>query len=146
MRRVFVIAAVAAASCLVGNALGCQSTPADLREWRASDHSREANEPAEDPALGTSDDGDPMIAARATYNAQCRGCHGPSGRGDGPQAMMAHPPDWTSPAFQASRTDEGLALVIRNGRGAMPAFGQQLRPEGVALLVRLVREFGRAPR
>src|SRR5207344_2704764 len=100
---------------------------------------REDGESARDPALPP-EDNDPMIAARAVFNTQCAGCHGFRGRGDGPQAAMARPADFTNAALQASRTDEQLRTVITNGRGMMPPFGQALRPEAVTLLVRLVRQ------
>jgi mono/diheme cytochrome c family protein len=125
---------------------GCRSTPPDLREWRPSDHSREDGEGAGEPSLpATPEDSDPMVAAIGLYRVQCAGCHGARGRGDGPQAAMARPPDFTSPEFQASRTDDQLRAVIIRGRGMMPPFGSSLRPEAIELLVRLVRDLGRRP-
>lgn len=83
-----------------------------------------------------------MIAALAIYRTQCANCHGQQGRGDGPQSAMIHPPDWTTAQFQDTHSEEQLRMVIQHGRGAMPAFGQALRPEAIDLLVRLVRQFG----
>ena len=84
-----------------------------------------------------------MAAARALFAAQCASCHGTEGRGDGPMAAMFRPADLSDPAFQASHTDEVLARSITRGQGRMPAFGAQLRPEAVTLLVGLVRSWRR---
>ena len=51
-------------------------------------------------------------------------------------------PRFSDPAWQASRTDEAIAQAIVAGRGAMPAYGQQVNPRGVAALVRHLRGFG----
>lgn len=132
------------ALALALGAAACQRPPADLREWRASDHSRENGE--QDNAAGsTPPDTDPMVAALALYRATCAGCHGPSGRGDGPSAgPMMHPADYTTEQFQRSHTDEQLREVILRGRGMMPGFSQSLRPEAVDLLVQQIRRFGAA--
>ncbi len=122
-------------------ASGCDSPPADLREWRASDHSGGAT--GEDPGGGAAAPTDPLTNARALWTSQCAACHGREGRGDGPQAPI-RPPDMATIAFQSSGSDEQFAASILRGKnGRMPAF-QSLRPEAVQLLVRLVRGF--APR
>ena len=51
-------------------------------------------------------------------------------------------PRFADASWQASRTDEAIAQVIVAGRGAMPAFGQQVNPRGVAALVRHLRALG----
>lgn len=55
---------------------------------------------------------------------------------------MAQVPNFTDPAWQASRTDEQLAQGIVQGRGMMPAFGTQIAAEGIVALVRHVRSLG----
>jgi hypothetical protein len=122
----------------------CKSRPSDLREWRPSDHSHEEGEGQGDMNQLPPEDNDPLVAAMGIWQAQCTTCHGPTGHGDGPQAMLTHPPDLTSAAFQSAWTDDGLRASITNGRNMMPGFGSSLRPEGIDVLVRLVRTFGRA--
>jgi mono/diheme cytochrome c family protein len=124
---------------------GCRNTPSDLREWRPSDHTHQEGAGAPPTAQQPAEDSDSMIAALGLYRVQCASCHGARGRGDGPQAAMVRPPDFANAAFQSGRTDEQLREVITRGRGAMPGFGQSLRPEAIELLVRLVREMGRTP-
>lgn len=53
-------------------------------------------------------------------------------------------PDFTDAAWQESVTNEDIARVIVQGRGAMPAFGDTLQPQGIAALVELIRAFGAA--
>lgn len=126
---------------LCAGVAACDSPPADLREWRPSDHSN-AGGSSEDPG-GTAAPTDPMANARALWVSQCASCHGREGRGDGPGAAI-RPPDMTTAAFQQSATDEQLATSIQRGKnGRMPAFSS-LRPEAVQQLVALVRQF--APR
>lgn len=135
MKRAIGILAVAAAV-----SLGCRQTPADLREWRPSDHS---GEQPSGPATPTANSADPTASAQALFLAQCASCHGSQGHGDGPQAALFRPADLTDGAFQSQRTDEELARAITQGRGRMPAFGSTVRPEGVQLLVRLIRSWRR---
>jgi mono/diheme cytochrome c family protein len=122
-------------------ACGNEGPPAgELREWRASDHQLPEgyDEAAAAQQAATATD-----AGAALYQTHCAGCHGLSGRGDGPSAPpMARVPSFADPAIQA-RTDEQLAQVIVQGRGGfMPAFGDRLPPSGVAAIVRHLRSFG----
>ncbi len=130
----------AALACALWTAAGCKSRPADLREWVPGDHSHEAT--GEDPGPGAAAPTDPLTNARALWSSQCASCHGREGRGDGPAATVARPPDMTTASFQSAHTDEQLATSILRGKsGTMPAFGT-LRPEAVSVLARLVRSFG----
>lgn len=62
--------------------------------------------------------GDPE-QGRALYREHCAECHGDEGRGAGHDDRG----DFTSPAWQAGRTDNQIRLTILNGRGMMmPAF------------------------
>jgi len=54
------------------------------------------------------------------YNRYCVRCHGVDGRG---VWDIPHVPDFTNARWQASRSDEQLARIIQEGRGAvMPPF------------------------
>ena len=61
--------------------------------------------------------------------------------GDGPQApgQLA---DLTDPAWQAETSDEEIAQVIMEGRGAMPPF-QQIAPQGITALTSHIRAMNR---
>ncbi len=119
--------------------VGCDQTPADLREWQPSDHSGTpgtGDDPG--PALASSD---PLVNARALWTVHCVGCHGREGRGDGAQATT-RPPDMSTAAFQSTHSDEQLSGSIARGKnGTMPAFGSTLRPEALGLMVQLIRHF-----
>lgn len=58
-------------------------------------------------------------------------------------AAMFRPADLSDPTLQSARSDEDLANAITRGKGRMPSFGAQLRPEAVPLLVRLIRSWRR---
>lgn len=64
---------------------------------------------------------------RVLYRANCAGCHGETGKGDGPGAGVFKPPprDHTDRAYMSTLTDKQLADVIKMG-GAMR--GKPLMP------------------
>jgi mono/diheme cytochrome c family protein len=138
----------ALAAVLAGGSSACGSEPAPKREWTPADHGQPANPdesmiatdrvvPGEDPEAR---------AARALWTSICASCHGRDGSGQGeqrpPGATIAN---FTSPEWQASRSDEALALAIAEGRGMMPAFGKQINPQGIAAMVRHVRRYAQPP-
>jgi mono/diheme cytochrome c family protein len=112
-----------------------------LREWRPEDH--DSGVTSASPLSSTPTNDDPHASARAVFVAQCASCHGSAGRGDGPMAAMFRPADLSSGELQSARSDAELAAAITSGRGRMPAFGQNLRPEAVGALVRLIRSWRR---
>lgn len=130
--------------------LACERDTSGLREWTPEDHQvpRGATEgQGEAVDTSTEDPGTAEIrAAAALYSALCSECHGSTGAGDGAgRPPMAQMPDFTSAELQTSRTDAELAQVIVAGRGGfMPGFGERLRDEGVAALVRHIRRLGGA--
>ena len=71
------------------------------------------------------------------WRNQCAACHGPRGRGDGPQGPMLHAPDLTSAEWQAKVTDEQIKQVVMNGKNRMPKF--ELPPEILTGLVARIR-------
>lgn len=140
-------AAAFVVSLLLGTSglAGCDKR-GELREWQPSDHQPPPEVVPEGQGEGTSGEGasgagDPTArAAAALWGMRCASCHGESGRGDGAgRPPGAAVPDLTSAAFQAQRTDAQLHDVIKNGRGMMPAFGDQLSDAGIDALVQHVR-------
>ncbi len=80
------------------------------------------------------------------YGQRCLGCHGTSGKGDGPLAasLPAPVPDFRDTVENKSVTQ--IRNVITEGKGIMPAFGPALRaPEiqDMVLFVRIVSQNGR---
>lgn len=69
----------------------------------------------------------------------CSGCHGVDGRGGRRVGLNARSRDLTDPAFHSSVSDETLRKTIRNGKGAMPAFGALLEPKELDDLVLFLR-------
>jgi mono/diheme cytochrome c family protein len=127
----------------------CNAPPSDLREWRAEDHDHTTN-PGAAQVVGGPDAGPSPELAQAgldevtlvAWRQNCVRCHGVLGRGDGPQGRMMNATDLTNSAFQTGTTDEKIATVIKQGRGAMPPFA--LPDTTIASLVRLVRLLGKA--
>jgi glucose/arabinose dehydrogenase len=91
-------------------------------------------------------DGPTPSPARADrWLTACAGCHGADGRGVGDP----RPPDFTSPAWQASATEAAIEDTIRRGGAAtgrdpaMPPWDRVLDDEEIAALVARIRSFGR---
>jgi mono/diheme cytochrome c family protein len=128
-------------SVLLLSAVACNERPADLREWRASDHDHtdsptNAQVQVDPKEGGTAVPGleDVTIVA---WQQNCTRCHGQLGRGDGPQGAMLKATNLSDPTWQGSVTDEHIAGVIKTGKGAMPPSNL---PDGtIANLVKLVR-------
>jgi cytochrome c oxidase cbb3-type subunit 3 len=124
--------------------VGCNSSPGDLRPWRAEDHDHTTN-PGQDQVVAGPDAGPSPELARVgldevtviAWQQNCTRCHGQIGRGDGPQGPMFRATDLTNPTWHRSVTDEQIALVIQKGRGQMPPFA--LPESTVKSLVKLVR-------
>jgi mono/diheme cytochrome c family protein len=84
---------------------------------------------------------------RALYEHYCSTCHGSEGHGDGFNSFNLDPKprDLGDPAFQAKRTDEELATVIRSGGAAaglssgMPPWGRTLNARQIGNLVAYLR-------
>jgi mono/diheme cytochrome c family protein len=70
----------------------------------------------------------------------CVDCHGADGRGDDMRAGMPAIPDFTLPAWRASREPSQLVTSILIGRGQdMPAFADQLTPDQAHDLAAFIR-------
>lgn len=106
---------------LVALLSGCDPGPSDVREWAASDHDQPASAPGQVSARPGTDGPDPTLINMA-WTRNCAQCHGPVGRGDGPQGAMMRAPDLTRGEWQDDITDEEMAAIIRKGKNKMPAF------------------------
>jgi mono/diheme cytochrome c family protein len=122
-----VAAAAAVGALLVGFFMFKPGRPAtELREWRADDHDQPAEvqgqPPPSRPKGGQAKGQDFSNVVELAWAKNCARCHGPLGRGDGPQAVVEKAPDLTRPELELS--DEQVADVVRSGRKGMPAFAE----------------------
>lgn len=125
--------------------VACRRESADVREWTRTDHDNQekpnagqidpAQKRPEMPSLQEHGVDDVVLA---TWKQNCIVCHGVIGRGDGPQAAMVKPPNFTDPEWQRVHLDDEMARTIQKGRGKMPGF-TQLPAETVNGLVQLIR-------
>lgn len=82
------------------------------------------------------------------YAQSCAGCHGESGRGDGPDAAGLSRPagDFTDQARMVRLSDDAIRAAISGGKGesqgGMPAFGDQLGDDDLHAVVSFVRALG----
>jgi hypothetical protein len=100
---------------------GCDRGPSEVREWKPEDHDQPASAPGQVTARPGTEGLDPTLI-NVAWNNNCRTCHGPVGRGDGPQGPMVRAPDLTREEWQANISDEEIAATIRKGKNKMPAF------------------------
>lgn len=76
---------------------------------------------------------------RALYAQRCAGCHGPTGKGDGPVATLlpVRVPDFRETVERKSVIQ--IRRVIAEGKGLMPAFGPALSGLEIQDMVRSIR-------
>ena len=105
------------------------------------------------PALGVAQTkGDPK-AGKAKYDANCVGCHGASGKGDGPAAAALNPKpqDHTDGKVMNALSDKYLFDIIKDGGAAMkkapfmPASGKKLSDEEISDVVAYIRSLANPP-
>jgi len=133
--------ALATAAFVAALGAGCDRPPSvELKEWSASDHEGEKKAGSTNAKQGARGEagGTPALV-EITWRNQCAACHGPQGKGDGPQGPMFKAADLGREDWQAKVNDEEIAGVIVNGKGRMPKF--ELSPEIVQGLVARIRSF-----
>lgn len=105
------------------------------------------------PVLGLAQTkGDPK-AGKAKYDSLCGGCHGTSGKGDGPAAggLNPKPQDHTNGKYMNTLGDPYLFDIIKNGGAGvkksplMPAWGNTLKDDDVRNLVAYIRTLAKPP-
>ncbi len=107
---------------------GARPTPQDpapaagTRGWQIPEGARdEANPIAASPEV--------LEKGKKIYTSKCQRCHGPGGKGDGPDADGDMPPDDLTDASRAARNPDGVMFYkVWNGRRSpkMPAFKSEI--------------------
>jgi mono/diheme cytochrome c family protein len=92
-------------------------------------------------------------AGKAKYESLCAGCHGKTGKGDGPAAASLNPKpqDHTDGKVMNSLSDQYLTDIIKNGGASvkksplMPAWGKTLKDQEVADVIAYIRSLANPP-
>jgi mono/diheme cytochrome c family protein len=92
-------------------------------------------------------------AGKAKYESLCAGCHGKTGKGDGPAAASLNPKpqDHTDGKTMNSLSDQYLSDIIKNGGAGMkksplmPAWGKTLKDQEVADVIVYIRSLANPP-
>ncbi len=82
-----------------------------------------------------------IATGKDIYMQQCKSCHGPKGKGDGPKASQLDTEcgDFTSAAFQ-KQTDGSLFYKTTEGRKDMPSYKKKItNPDDIWAVVNFVR-------
>jgi mono/diheme cytochrome c family protein len=144
------LAAVATLLALtsIGNALvaGCGGKSQESSSQSATPSATAAPPASTTPSASTGQAPAGDLGAKV-YTERCVLCHGPNGKGDGPAAagLNPKPRNHTDGSYMNSRTDEQLLQVIRNGKGAMPAWGKVLSEEEIQAVLKHVRSLAQPP-
>lgn len=115
-----------------------------------SEQAGEGETPAatETPATGAPTGGAmAAVDGAKVYADRCALCHGAGGHGDGPASagLDPKPRNHTDGTYMNARTDDDLLSVIRDGKGAMPAWKDVLTEEELKAVLEHVRSLAQPP-
>jgi mono/diheme cytochrome c family protein len=84
-----------------------------------------------------------VAAGQKIYLQRCVGCHGKTGRGDGPDAadLGIHPAKLSDPAVQ-QQTDGALFWKVTVGKKPMPNYRTRLSPTDRWNVINYIRTLG----
>ena len=105
------------------------------------------------PVLGLAQAKGDAKAGKAKYDSLCGGCHGASGKGDGPAAaaLKPKPQDHTNGKHMNGLTDKALFDIVKVGgvgvkkSPLMPAWGSQLKEKQIREVISHVRSLAVPP-
>jgi mono/diheme cytochrome c family protein len=105
------------------------------------------------PALGLAQAKGDANAGKAKYESLCAGCHGKTGKGDGPAAASLNPKpqDHSDGKVMNSLSDQYLTDIIKNGGAGMkksplmPAWGKTLKDQEIADVIAYIRSLANPP-
>ena len=84
-------------------------------------------------------DASSVAAGKQIYVRHCRGCHGPTGHGDGGMALGTRPPSLVEPTLRHGSSDGELFTIIRGGGVNMDAFKEAIPEPQVWHLVNYIQ-------
>jgi mono/diheme cytochrome c family protein len=148
---------VATAACGKNNEAPASGTPVGNYSGRQESAPKQPTPqtqtaPAGPALLANPNDAPAVAEAKGLFNTVCVTCHGPGGGGDGPAAVNLNPrpQNYKDPQWQQGIKDEDISKAIVMGGAAMgkspmmPAQPQlKDKPEVVAALVAIIRQFGK---
>jgi mono/diheme cytochrome c family protein len=100
------------------------------------------------PAAGAAPSAASISNGQGLFKRYCQGCHGETGKGDGPAAkfLKGKLPDLSDKTTLAGRTDADVHDVIANGKkgesGTMPPFDGRLKDPEIQDLIDFARSLG----
>ena len=105
------------------------------------------------PVLATGQSKGDANAGKAKYESLCAGCHGKTGKGDGPAAASLNPKpqDHSDGKVMNSLSDQYLTDIIKNGGAAvkksplMPAWGKTLKDQEISDVTVYIRSLAKPP-
>ena len=105
------------------------------------------------PSFGSAQTKGDLKAGKVKYEANCVGCHGASGKGDGAAAAALNPKpqDHTDGKVMNALTDKYLFDIIKDGGAAMkkapfmPASGKKLSDQEIPDVVAYIRSLANPP-
>lgn len=119
---------------------------------KSSDSNSPANPPAANGGGSSSLPAAAVAEAKQIFESRCVTCHGPEGRGDGPESKKLTPPprDYHDKTWQASVDDDYLEKIIKYGGASvgrspsMPGNPDLIaKPNVVKALREMIRNFGK---
>ena len=84
-----------------------------------------------------------ITSGKKVYVEKCAGCHGASGKGDGPKsaALSKKALDYTDKKKMAQVTDAELKQALLDGNPPMPAYKGRLSDKDVDEVIAYIRTF-----
>ena len=99
----------------------CDRAPEPTAEWSPLDHDHDPQQQGQQaPPQGSNKPNVQQQLIETAWMQSCATCHGPLGRGDGPQGSLVKAPDLTRMDWQSKVSDEDIAKQIKTGKGLMP--------------------------
>lgn len=103
------------------------------------------------PGLGFAQTKGDVKAGKAKYDANCVGCHGAAGKGDGAAAAALNPKpgDMTDGKAMKALSDKYLFDIIKDGGASqkkspiMPASGKKLNDQEISDIVAYIRSLAK---
>jgi len=123
-----------------GAANAALQTAANPNGWQIPENARDEKSPlTATPAV--------LKKGKSIYDSKCQKCHGPQGKGDGPDGDSEHKPADLTDASRATRNTDGVLFYkVWNGRQdpKMPAFKSELGKDDVWAVVEYAKSLRKA--